>query len=64
MSKTPWQRCATCGLYAITMIQCPACEQDNCVPHAAAHMEDHVSKARLFLDANKAVLRNRAEAQA
>lgn len=64
MSKAPWQRCATCGLYAITMIQCVACDADCCVPHAAAHMEAHVARARLFLDANKAVLRNQAEAKA
>lgn len=59
MKQSTWQACATCGLYAIEMIQCPACDADNCIPHAVAHMESHVNEARLFIEANKAVEKNK-----
>ena len=42
-------------------VECPACSELNCMRHAAAHMEKHISDARLFLAASDAVEQGKKE---
>ena len=53
--------CATCYIAMPISVECPACSELNCLRHAAAHMEKHISDARLFLAASDAVEQGKKE---